>query len=417
MTSRQSNTEAYVWIWLPGKTEPVVCGKLAADGELVRFNYGRSYLERQDAISIYDPELPLRAGVMPLLGDLNIPNCIRDAAPDAWGRRVIINRQFGKKGSDTDTADLGELTYLLESGSDRIGALDFQRSPTEYVSRAAENATLEELLESADRVEKGVPLTPELDHALFHGSSIGGARPKALIEDHGTKYIAKFSSSSDSYSVVKAEYVAMRLAETAGLSVAPVRLVQAAGKDVLLIERFDRIRVASGWERKSMVSALTLLGLSEMQARYASYEDFAQSIRARFTNPKKTLHELYGRLVFNVLCGNTDDHARNHAAFWDGRQLTLTPAYDICPQNRSGNEATQAMLIVGTNRYSQLKTCQEAAHLFLLSSAESTGIVDRVITAIRDNWDRVCDEARITPVDKNLMWQRQFLNPYSIGRY
>lgn len=354
---------------------------------------------------------------MPLLGDLNIPNCIRDAAPDAWGRRVIINRQFGKKGSDTDTADLGELTYLLESGSDRVGALDFQRSPTEYVSRAAENATLEELLESADRVEKGVPLTPELDHALFHGSSIGGARPKALIEDHGTKYIAKFSSSSDSYSVVKAEYVAMRLAETAGLSVALVRLVQAAGRDVLLIERFDRIRVASGWERKSMVSALTLLGLSEMQARYASYEDFAQSIRARFTNPKKTLHELYGRLVFNVLCGNTDDHARNHAAFWDGHQLTLTPAYDICPQNRSGNEATQAMLIVGNNRYSQLKTCQEAAHLFLLSSAESTGIIDRVIMAIRDNWDRVCDEARLTPVDKNLMWQRQFLNPYSIGRY
>ncbi|NCC05349.1 MAG: type II toxin-antitoxin system HipA family toxin [Proteobacteria bacterium] len=417
MTSRQSNTEAYVWIWLPGKTEPVVCGKLAADGELVRFNYGRSYLERKDAISIYDPELPLRAGVMPLLGDLNIPNCIRDAAPDAWGRRVIINRQFGIKGRDTDTADLGELTYLLESGSDRIGALDFQRSPTEYVSRAAENAPLEELLESADRVEKGVPLTPELDHALFHGSSIGGARPKALIEDHGTKYIAKFSSSSDSYSVVKAEYVAMRLAETAGLSVAPVRLVQAAGRDVLLIERFDRIRVASGWERKSMVSALTLLGLSEMQARYASYEDFAQSIRARFTNPKKTLHELYGRLVFNVLCGNTDDHARNHAAFWDGHQLTLTPAYDICPQNRSGNEATQAMLIVGNNRYSQLKTCQEAAHLFLLSSAESTGIIDRVIMAIRDNWDRVCDEARLTPVDKNLMWQRQFLNPYSIGRY
>ncbi|SFL27488.1 serine/threonine-protein kinase HipA [Desulfomicrobium norvegicum] len=354
---------------------------------------------------------------MPLLGDLNIPNCIRDAAPDAWGRRVIINWQFGKKGGDTDTADLGELTYLLESGSGRIGALDFQRSPTEYVSRAAENATLEELLESADRVEKGVPLTPELDHALFHGSSIGGARPKALIEDHGTKYIAKFSSSSDSYSVVKAEYVAMRLAETAGLSVAPVRLVQAAGKDVLLIERFDRIRVASGWERKSMVSALTLLGLSEMQARYASYEDFAQSIRARFTNPKKTLHELYGRLVFNVLCGNTDDHARNHAAFWDGRQLTLTPAYDICPQNRSGNEATQAMLIVGNNRYSQLKTCQEAAYLFLLSTDEATGIVDRVIMAIRDNWDRVCGEARLTPVDKNLMWQRQFLNPYSIGRY
>jgi serine/threonine-protein kinase HipA len=412
MTSEQ-NKEAYVWIWLPGKTTPVVCGKLEADGEVVRFNYGRSYLERPDAIPVYDVELPLQHGVLPLLGGLDIPNCIRDASPDAWGRRVIINRQLGKRGRDTDTAELGELTYLLESGSDRIGALDFQRSPSEYVPRSANNAKLEELLESADRVEKGVLLTPELDQALFHGSSIGGARPKALIEDRGTKYIAKFSSSSDTYSVVKAEYVAMRLAEKAGLNVAPVRLVKVIGKDVLLIERFDRMRIASGWTRKSMVSALTLFGLSDMQARYASYEDFAQIIRARFANPKQTLHELYGRLVFNVLCGNTDDHARNHAAFWDGRELRLTPAYDICPQNRSGNEATQAMLIVGNNRYSQLKTCKEAANLFLLTNDDAAGIIDKVITAIRDNWDTICEEAQLTPVDKKLMWQRQFLNPFS----
>ena len=416
-TSEQTDKQAYVWIWLPGKTEPVVCGKLEADGESIRFNYGRSYLERAEAISVYDPELPLRPGVLPLPGMLNIPNCIRDAAPDAWGRRVIINRRLGRKGRDTDTAELGELTYLLESGSDRIGALDFQRSAREYVPRSAHAAVLEELLESAERVEKGVPLTPELDQALFHGSSIGGARPKALIEDHGVKYVAKFSSSSDTYSVVKAEYIAMRLAEMAGLNVAPVRLVKAAGRDVLLIERFDRIRVASGWARKSMVSALTLFGLSDMQARYASYEDFAHCIRARFADPKQTLHELYGRLVFNVLCGNTDDHARNHAAFWDGRELRLTPAYDICPQNRSGNEATQAMLIVGNNRFSRLKTCQEAAHLFLLSSDEATGIINSVQTAIRDNWDRACEEARLSTVDKKLMWQRQFLNPFSTERY
>lgn len=416
MTSRQNNKEAYVWIWLPGKTEPVVCGKLEADGEFVHFNYGRSYLERPDAIPVYDPELPLQPGVLPLLGGLNIPNCIRDASPDAWGRRVIINRQLGKRGRDTDTAELGELTYLLESGSDRIGALDFQRSPVEYVPRSSNNAKLEELLKSAERVENGVPLTPELDQALFHGSSIGGARPKALIEDRGTKYIAKFSSSSDTYSVVKAEYIAMRLAKKAGLHVAPVRLVKAVGKDVMLIERFDRVRVAAGWERRSMLSALTLFGLSDMHARYASYEEFAHCIRARFAAPRQTLHELYGRLVFNVLCGNTDDHARNHAAFWDGRDLSLTPAYDICPQNRAGNEATQAMLIVGNNRYSQLKTCLEAAHLFLLSAKEAADIMDRVETAIRDNWDRVCEEARLATVDKALMWHRQFLNPFSIER-
>lgn len=416
MNSSKKFEEAYVWIWLPGKADPVVCGKLEADGDFIYFFYGRSYLDRNDAISIYNSELPLQSGVLPLINNLKMPNCIRDASPDAWGRRVIINRRFGKVGHGIDTAELHELTYLLESGSDRIGALDFQRSPNEYVPRSANNASLEELLESAERVEKGLPLTLELDQALFHGSSIGGARPKALIEDQGVKYIAKFSSSSDLYNVVKAEYIAMRLAEIAGLNVAPVRLVQAAGKDVLLIERFDRIHGASGWERKNMVSALTLFGLSEMHARYASYEDLAQLIRAQFVNPKRTLHELYRRLVFNVLCGNTDDHARNHAAFWDGRELSLCPAYDICPQSRAGNEATQAMLIVGNNRYSQLKTCQEAAYLFLLSDIEADGIIDGVTASIRDNWDRVCDEAKLYSVDKKLMWQRQFLNPFSTER-
>jgi serine/threonine-protein kinase HipA len=420
MTSKPQNKEAFVWIWLPGETQPVVAGKLEADNGTIHFNYGKSYLDRTDdknpAIPIYAPELPLRAGVLPLLNDLEIPNCIRDAAPDAWGRRVIINRQFGLKGRDADTGSLDELTYLLESGSDRIGALDFQRSPTEFVPRTANNASLEELLDSAERVEQGVPLTAELDQALFHGSSIGGARPKALLEDRGTKYIAKFSSSSDLYSVVKAEYVAMRLASIAGLEAAAVKLVKAAGKDVLLIERFDRIAFDSGWARKSMVSALTMLGLSEMTARYASYEDLAEIIRHRFTQPGETLKELYGRLVFNILCGNTDDHARNHAAFWNGKELTLTPAYDICPQGRTGNEATQAMLITGENRFSQLKTCLAAAHHFLLSRQAAVDAIDRIETAIRDNWERVCEEAVLSQVDKNYLWGRQFLNPFSIER-
>jgi serine/threonine-protein kinase HipA len=420
MTSKPQNKEAFVWIWLPGETQPVVAGKLEADNGTIHFNYGKSYLDRRDdknpAIPIYEPELPLRAGVLPLLGDLEIPNCIRDAAPDAWGRRVIINKQFGLKGRDTDTGSLDELTYLLESGSDRIGALDFQRSPTEFVPRTPNNAGLEELLESAERVEQGIPLTAELDQALFHGSSIGGARPKALIEDRGTKYIAKFSSSSDLYSVVKAEYVAMRLASIAGLKAATVKLVKAAGKDVLLIERFDRFALDSGWARKSMVSALTMFGLSEMTARYASYEDLAEIIRHRFTQPGETLKELYGRLVFNILCGNTDDHGRNHAAFWNGKELTLTPAYDICPQGRTGNETTQAMLINGANRFSQLKTCLAAAHHFLLSRQAAVDTIDRIETAIRDNWERVCGEAELSSVDKNYLWGRQFLNPFSIER-
>ncbi|RLQ22605.1 type II toxin-antitoxin system HipA family toxin [Seongchinamella sediminis] len=418
MTSKTTDKDAFVWIWLPDTTEPVVAGKLESDDQgNVQFNYGKSYLDRINAnppaISIYEPELPLKKGVLPLPDGLTMPGCIRDSAPDAWGRRVIINKQLGRKGKDTDTDALGELSYLLESGSDRIGALDFQRSPSEYVPRSANNAPLEALLQSAARVEQGVPLTPELDQALFHGSSIGGARPKALIEDQGTKYVAKFSSSTDLYSVVKAEYIAMRLAALAGINVAPVKLVQAAQKDILLIERFDREKTARRWTRKAMVSALTLFGLDDMMAGYASYETFAEIIRHCFDDPKQTLEELFSRIVFNILCGNTDDHARNHAAFWNGKTLQLTPAYDICPQDRTGSEATQAMLISGDNRLSKLKSCLDAAPHFQLSESEAKAIFEKQREAIETNWDKVCDEASLSVVDRKLFWKRQFLNPFA----
>ena len=296
MTFR-TEKEAFVWIWLPDETEPVVAGRLEADNGNIMFNYGKSYLERvnasKPAIAIYEPELPLRTGSLPLLEGLTMPGCIRDAAPDAWGRRVIINKKLGLKGASTDTADLYELTYLLESGSDRIGALDFQQSPTEYVPRNVNNVSMEELIASAERVEQGIPLTPELDQALFHGSSIGGARPKALVEEGGKKYVAKFLSSTDLYSVVKAEYIAMRLAKLAGLDVAPVALKKAANRDVLLIERFDRKPKAGKWTRQAMVSALTLFALDDMMARYASYETLSEIIRHRFTNPRPTLKEMF----------------------------------------------------------------------------------------------------------------------------
>lgn len=405
--------EAYVWVWLPGATEPVVAGRLSTHGNLVLFNYGKSYLGRAEAIPLYLPELPLQPGELPLLPGLTMPSSIRDAAPDAWGRRVILNRKFGVKGDELVGLELSELTFLLESGSDRIGALDFQLSPTVYEPRSQGNATLEELMASAQRVERGIPLSPELDQALHHGSSIGGARPKALIEDGTVKHIAKFSSSSDVYGVVKAEFIAMRLASLCGMNVAPVSLVSVSGKDVLLIERFDRLKVGADWQRRSMVSALTLLGLDEMMARYASYSELAQIVRHRFTDAAATLRELYSRIVFNILCGNTDDHARNHAAFWDGEHLTLTPAYDICPQGRSGQEATQAMLITGSDRFSRISTCLDAAHHFLLSEADAMEIVEQQLQCIGENWRLVCDAAELTETDRNLFWGRQFLNPYA----
>jgi serine/threonine-protein kinase HipA len=342
-----------------------------------------------------------------------MPSSIRDASPDAWGRRVILNRAFGIKGGELNGLELDELTFLLESGSDRIGALDFQASATRYIGRGTGHATLDQLITAAERVEKNLPLNPELDQALHHGSSIGGARPKALIDDDERKYIAKFSSSGDTYSVVKGEYIAMRLAALSGLNVSPVKIVRASGKEVLLVQRFDRVHAGNAWYRRSMVSALTILELDEMHARYASYQDLAETIRIRFTAVPETLRELFSRLCFNILVGNIDDHARNHAAFWDGTSLTLTPAYDICPQPRARQEVSQAMLILEQDRSSQIATCLAAASHFHLNRSRAIAIVANQLRTIGDNWRALCAEAALGEVDRALFWGRQFLNPYA----
>jgi serine/threonine-protein kinase HipA len=407
--------EAYVWIWLPGASEPVVAGRLDDAGGEASFVYGRSYLRRGDAISLYTPELPLTEERIRPLPGLDAPSCILDARPDAWGQRVIMNRLVGAAAGETDPADLGLIALLLESGSDRVGALDFQRSPDEYIARGREHASLDELASSAQRVEAGIPLSPALDAALLRGSSIGGARPKALIDDGPRRLIAKFSSSTDTFPVEQGEYVAMELAQRAGLKVARVELTQALEKKVLLVERFDRIPGTA--QRRSLVSALTMLGLNEIAARHASYAELAQIMRASFADPGANLRELFARITFNILVGNTDDHARNHAAFWDGQMLTLTPAYDICPQVRNTGRATQAMIIGdAAERFkeSQVAGCVERAHLYQLSKAEATAIADHQLDVIHSNWADVCEQAELTDLDRGYFWKRQFLNDYAL---
>ena len=415
MTSKVTPTpsQAYVWTWLPNATQAVVAGLLFQDRDQLLFTYGRSYLERQDAISLYEPELPLQSGTIALKPGLSMPSCIRDASPDAWGRRVLINLKTAKDTGAQPPSDLDELSYLLESGSDRIGALDFQNSPQKYEARLSDQASIEDLFKASEKVEQGQLLSGPLDAALMHGTSLGGARPKVMLNDGDRKWIAKFSSSSDLYSVVKAEFMAMRLAKKLGMNVANVKLSTVLGKDVLLVERFDRAPKDSQWTRRSMVSALTLFGLDEMMAAYASYEKLTDIIRLRFSNPKSTLRELFSRMVFNVLCGNTDDHARNHAAFWDGSQLTLTPAYDICPQSRHGTQASQAMLILGSDRSSTLGACLNAATKFQLGHQEALDLINHQITGVQEAWPSICIEAALSEVDQNHFWKRQFLNPFA----
>ena len=151
----------------------------------------------------------------------------------------------------------------------------------------------------------------------------------------------------------------MDLGRRVRLDVATTRLETVAGRAVLLVERFDR---SAEGGRRMMVSAHTILRLNEVGAPAPSDHGLADGIRSRFTRPKATLRELFSRIVCNICVSNTDDHSHNHAAFWDGDELTLTPAYDITPQALHVSVSVQAMEI-GRNgfRSSRLAGCLDAA--------------------------------------------------------
>ncbi|WP_218029342.1 type II toxin-antitoxin system HipA family toxin [Nocardioides szechwanensis] len=417
--------------------EPVVAGTISqlrqrfgAD-PVIAFAYARSYRERADSIPLFTPELPLRPGTFdptrpdetvrlagaedswagwPAAADrspLSLAGCLRDAAPDAWGRRVI-NLCL----DDNPDIDLSEMTYLLRSGSDRTGNLDFQASPTKYVPRGGV-ATLEQLAAAAELIEQGMPIPDGLAAAAAHGTSIGGARPKALLAEGDRQMVAKFSSSTDSRPVVKAEAVGMLMAGRVGIDVPHVEVVTTTGgKDVLLVDRFDR---SPEGQRRGVVSALTVLGLREEESRYAGYGDIARAIRhPGWADSAQQLRELYTRMVLNIAISNTDDHLRNHAAFWNGHDLRLTPAYDVSPQARSTSVTTHAIKLTSAGeRASQFRVALKAAPEFLLTVPDAQGIIDHVIDTLTGCWDDVCDEARLTRAERDQLWKREFLNDYA----
>lgn len=404
MTS-DAPTEAYVWIWLPDATEPVVGGRLdRSEGRYV-FSYGRSYLERADAVAIYEPELPLDDFEHESL-DGPMPLCIDDAAPDSWGRSVI-NAKLGAVG-----AELDPIVYLLESGSDRVGAIDFQASATDYAPRAPVHAPLDQLMTAADKIDAGETIDEDLAAALVNGTPLGGARPKTLIDDDGVKLLAKFSRPSDTFLWTQSEYVAMELARRAGLDVAPVRFVETMGRGVLLVERFDRSPTGA---RRRVVSAATILSMQTIvAAQHFSYLELADEIRAHFVQPDATLRELFSRIMFNILVGNTDDHARNHAAFVLDDGLALTPAYDVSPQPRSGEVARHPRFGESdSGREGRIAALVDAAPNYHLTIDEGREIAERQVDTIHREWDEVCDAAGLTTAQRDGLLKGPILNPYA----
>lgn len=396
-------SEAYIWIWLPGEHTPVVCGKLQAENNAYSFVYGRSYLERFNAVALDPRELPLREGIFsPPFGETH--NAIRDAAPDAWGRRVLSYKSGGKP--------LSELDYLLMAGRDRIGALDACLDSSQYPQKQpGTHSTIEDLVNASEIVENGQPLPESLGNALLHGSSVGGARPKSLVNDDNNKWIAKFSSSTDHYPVVRCEFAAMWLADRCGINVPDTKLLKILGKDILLVKRFDREMIDGLWRRRFLVSGLTALQLHETEAQLASYPDLAAFIRRNGEFYPDDSKDLFRRMIFNILIGNTDDHARNHSLFWDGKSYALTPAYDICPLLRAGQTANQAMIVGHYGRESTVRNALSQPEQFGLSSSEAIEIQEQIADTINDMWDNAADAAKLTTQESKILRQSTILSP------
>lgn len=411
--STPTSDRIYVWVWLPETETPIPAGVLYTLGDGLAFRYADSYRENQNAMSL-GPDMPVSDAEFPPTAGIGAPGPIRDAAPDAWGRRVILNRLTGVRGRDADITDLTESVYLLASGSNRLGATDFQESSAHYVPRT-DHASLDDLHRAAEYVAAGEPLPPELHVALLGGTTIGGARPKAVLRDGDDEWIAKFSASDDPYSVVGAEAVGFELARRVGLRVPETRVVQSLGKSVLLSRRFDR----PGFRRRRhVVSGLTLLGLGEMTARHGTYPDLLDVLRLRAADPGTVGSELFMRIAFAIAISNTDDHLRNHAAFWDGKALELTPAYDLSPMNRSGETATQAIAYGREQqRVSDLAQLVAVAHEYDLSAREARLMVQHLIDTIRDEWIDAAEVAQLTRFDREFLYGRQILNPGAVRAF
>jgi len=450
MNSKTGLNELFVWIWLPNAEAPVLCGRIELNASGYRFTYGRNYLQIENAISLDPLELPLTTRTTGYQSKFF--GALRDAAPDAWGRRVL-EYQFGL--SVNSHNNLTEFDYLFHGGDKRIGALHFQTVPDRYIEHKNPNAKLEDLYQAAEAVNSGEEIDAYLAEALLHGTSIGGARPKALISDGNTEWIVKFSVQTDTFPIIRQEALGMLLAQKCGITTADLKLIRILGKDALLVRRFDIYApVSSNCEicfeeradsdegkresrmpasekqisqfeetsiytqdislppfRRHIISGLTALQLDEMEARYAGYGDLAAFLWKYSSDPQTQCKELYRRMIFNLLIGNTDDHARNHAFFWDGHYADLTPGYDIGVISRIGQSSSQAMIVGTEGTLSTRRNALSNSDQFGVSSYEANQIFDELIDNIQQHWKETCDNARLTQLERQKLLGRAVLSP------
>jgi serine/threonine-protein kinase HipA len=408
MTSKP-NTECYVYITLPGETESVTAGRfeLTKDrrGDAVgRLVYGKSYLARANAVAIDPIELKLSGNTYETTRLHGLFGALRDAGPDHWGRRVIEKH--------AGVAQLGELDYLLNSPDDRAGALGFGLGQTPPAPRRKFNKTLElaKLQEIAEALMRQEDLKTEeaaqVQDLMLLGTSMGGARPKAVVEDDEGLWVAKFNRPNDPWNNTRVERAMLELAKSCGISVATSRIETVADKDVLLVKRFDREKTGKGYTKSRMISGLTLLHADEaVGARDRwSYVLMSEELRRVARDPKKDVPELFRRMAFNALISNIDDHPRNHALIAKEREWQLSPAYDLTPAPQIAQDRRDLAMAVGDQgRFANAKNVLSQHTRFLLEEAQAKAIVFDMADKVRATWYEVVRGQGVTEKDAEMI--------------
>lgn len=398
--------ECFVYITLPGQTAPVTAGRfvLTMDRRGTpegRFVYGRSYLERPNAVALDPVELKLSPRTYATAALGGVFGALRDASPDYWGRRVI-QRHLGR-------AQPGELEYLLYSPDDRAGALGFGLNPTPPVPKRSFNQTLDlgtvQAIADAIVADEALPAEAaheQIEKLMLIGTSMGGARPKAVVEDEAGLWIAKFNRPDDAWNSARVEHAMLILARACGLSTAESRVVEVAGRDVLLVKRFDRERTQAGYLRARMISALTLLRAEDTyQSRDKwSYVMLAEEVRRVCAEPAQNAGELFRRMCFNALISNIDDHPRNHALIAKEREWKLSPAYDLTPAVPvSLDRRDLAMECGDAGRFANAGNLLSQSARFLLEPGEATAMIDAMEAQVRGTWYATARAAGVTERD------------------
>ncbi|MEY9441717.1 type II toxin-antitoxin system HipA family toxin [Bradyrhizobium elkanii] len=404
MTSKQ-NTECYVYITLPGETEAVTAGRFELSKDrrgnaLGRFVYGKSYLARGNAVAIDPIELKLSGDTYETTRLNGVFGALRDAGPDYWGRRVIEKH--------AGVPQLGELDYLLNSADDRAGALGFglgqqPPAPRRKFNKTIELAKLQEIAEALMREEDiKTEEAAQVQDLMLIGTSMGGARPKAVVEDADGLWIAKFNRPDDRWNNTRVEHAMLELAKACGISAATSRVQTIAGKDVLLIKRFDRERTGQAYTRSRMISGLTVLRAEESAENRDrwSYVLLSEELRRVVKDPKKDAPELFRRMTFNALISNLDDHPRNHALIAKNQDWHLSPAYDLTPSPVIAQDRRDLAMDVGDQgRFANEQNLLSQHTRFLLDETQAKAIVAEMTDKVRASWYDVVRAQGVTEKD------------------